>query len=69
MRKTLTTVALVLALTCPALAGIIHTPPVAPEPEPTQTNTTQELVTTDEDSGAADTLIQTALTVLISLLP
>ena len=67
MRKTLTTAALVLAFSCHAWAGIMHTPPVAPDPEPT--NTTQETVTTDEDSGAADTLIQTALTVLVSLLP
>jgi hypothetical protein len=68
MRRTLTTAALVLALSCNAWAGIIHIPPVAPD-EPTPTNTTQEPVTTDEDSGAANTLIQTALTVLVSLMP
>ena len=44
MRKTLTTVTLVLALSCPAWAGIMHTPDspappsqpagAAPEPEP-----------------------------------
>jgi hypothetical protein len=33
MRKTLTTAALVLVLSCPAWAGIMHTPP-APEPPP-----------------------------------
>ncbi len=69
MRKTLATAALVLALSCYTWAGIMHTPPVAPDPEPTPTNTTQEPVTTDEDSGAADTLTQAALTVLVSLLP
>jgi hypothetical protein len=65
MRRTLTTAALVLTLSGHAWAGIIHIPPVAPEP----TDTTQETVTTDEDSGAADTLTQAALTVLVSLLP
>ena len=69
MRKTLTTAALVLTLSCQMWAGIMHTPPVAPESEPTPTNTTQEPVTTGEDGGAADTLMQTALTVLVSLLP
>ena len=68
MRKTLTTAALVLAFSAHAWAGIIHIPPVAPD-EPTPTNTAQEPVTTDEDGGAADTLMQTALTVLVSLLP
>lgn len=68
MRRTLTTAALVLALSCPALAGIMHTPGVT-QPEPTPTSTTQESVTTDEDTGATNTLIQTVLTVLVSLLP
>jgi hypothetical protein len=67
MRRTLTTAALVLALSSHAWAGIIHIPP-APD-EPTPTNTTQETVTTDEDSGAADTLTQTVLTLLESVLP
>lgn len=67
MRKSLTTAALLLALSCTALGGEIHIPPVAPDPP--QANTAQEPVITDEDSGAADTLIQTALTVLVSLLP
>ena len=70
MRRTLTTAALVLALSGHAWAGIIHIPPAAPpEPEPTATDSTQEPVTTDEDSGAADTLTQAVLTVLVSLLP
>jgi hypothetical protein len=69
MRRIFTTTALVLALSCHVWAGIIHIPPGAPEPEPTTTNTTQEPVTTDEDSGAADTLTQIALTLLASILP
>jgi hypothetical protein len=69
MRKTLTTAALVLALSGHAWAGIIHIPPAPDEPTPTNTTTTQETVTTDEDSGAADTLTQNVLTLLVSLLP
>jgi hypothetical protein len=65
MRKTLTTVALMLTLSCHAWAGVIHIPP-APEPEPAPTNAAQA---TDEDGGAADTLTQIALTLLVSLLP
>jgi hypothetical protein len=65
MRKTLTATALLLALSCPTLAGIIHTPG-SPEPP----DDAQETTTTNEGTtGAADTLIQTALTVLASLLP
>ena len=67
MRKTLTTAALLLALSCPAFAGEMHTPGVT-QPEPTPTSTTQESVTTDEDTGAADTLTQIVLAVLASLL-
>ena len=70
MRKTLTTAALVVALSCHAWAGIMHTPPIAPDAEPTPTDTTQATVTTDEDTtGAADKLTQIALTLLISVLP
>jgi hypothetical protein len=71
MRKTLTTAALLLALSCPAWGGIIHTPGVSePEPEPTPTSTAQESATTSEDTtGATDTLTQMMLTVLISVLP
>ncbi len=68
MRKTLTTAALVLALSCHAWAGIMHTPP-APESEPAQTNTALETAATDEEGGAADTLTQIALTLLVSVLP
>lgn len=65
MRKSLTTAALLLALSCTALGGEIHIPPVAPDPP--QATAAQE--PTNEDAGATDTLIQTALTVLASLLP
>lgn len=41
MRKTLTTAALLLSLSCPTLAGIIHTPG-APTPQPTPTSVMQE---------------------------
>lgn len=34
MRKTLTTAALLLALSCPAFAGEIHTPPAPSPPQP-----------------------------------
>jgi hypothetical protein len=61
MRKTLTTAALLLALSCPASAGIMHTPPVAPD-------TTQEQ-STDNNTVATDSLIQTVLDVLVSVLP
>jgi hypothetical protein len=66
MRKTLSVAVLVLALCSPVAAGIIHNP----EPEPPPANTTQEPATTSEDTtGAADTLTQTLLAVLASLLP
>lgn len=67
MRKTLTTSALLLVLSCTALGGEIHIPPVAPDPP--QANTAQEPITTDEDiTGAPDTLVQAALAVLMSVL-
>ena len=66
MRKTLSVAVLVLAFCCPAAAGIMHHP--APESEPA--NTLQEPATTSEDTtGATDTLTQTLLAVLASLLP
>ena len=68
MRKTLTAVTLLLALSCTALGGEIHIPP-APKSEPAQTTTAQETATTDEDGGAVDTLTQIALTILASVLP
>ena len=66
MRKTLTTAALLLAFSCPTFAGEMHTPGVTTPP---QTTTAQEPTTTNEDGGAADTLTQAVLTVLVSLLP
>jgi hypothetical protein len=66
MRKTLGVAALMLALCCPALGGEIPTPP-APQP---QGMTVTETSTTDEDTnGAADTLTQIVLAVLVSILP
>lgn len=71
MRNTLTTAALVLALSCPTWAGIMHTPGVKePEPAPTPTSTVQEPITTNEDTtGATDTVTQIVLIVLASVLP
>lgn len=71
MRKTLMTAALLMALSCPAFAGEMHTPPaptppqpVAATPEPTDEEQAGEMGT----PGAADILTQTALD-LIALLP
>ena len=74
MRKTLTTAALLLALSCPVFAGEMHTPPA---PEPPSASTTQELTegaTLNGEMhtpGVSESLMQTALdllTVLPSLL-
>jgi hypothetical protein len=64
MRKILMTVALMLALCPVAFAGEIGTPPVAPP----QTNSTQQQ-SVDSDTVASDSLIQTLLDVLVSVLP
>jgi hypothetical protein len=61
MRKTLTTVALMLALSPVAFAGEMSTPPVAPP----QTNSTQE----QSADVTTDSLIQTLLDVIVSVLP
>jgi hypothetical protein len=66
MRKTLTMAVLLLALSCPALAGEMHTPgaPTTPPPQPTPATASaeQEAVTTDEDAtGATEILTQAAL--------
>lgn len=67
MRKTLTTAALLLAFSCPALAGEIHTPGA---PEPPKDNTVQEPNTAGEvTTVAADALPQFVLALLASLLP
>jgi hypothetical protein len=64
MRKTLTTVALMLALSPVAFAGEMSTPPVALP----QTNSTQEQGA-DSYTVATDSLIQTLLDVIVSVLP
>jgi hypothetical protein len=64
MLKTLTMTALLLAFCCPAFAGEMLTPP-APQPPSVAA---QEPLTTDEDAGAADTLTQAVLTLLVSAL-
>ena len=65
MRKTLTTVALMLALCCTAFAGEMGTPPVAPGQQP---NSTQEQ-NTDSSTVATDSLMQAVLDVIVSVLP
>ena len=65
MRKTLTTAALLLAFCCPAFAGEMLTPPAPQQPSVAA----QEPITTDEGAGAADTLTQVVLALLISVLP
>jgi hypothetical protein len=65
MRKTLMATALVLALCCTTFAGEMHTPPVAPDPPP---NTTQEQ-NTDSNTVVTNSLIQTVLDVIVSVLP
>lgn len=62
MRKTLTTVVLMLALCPVAFAGEMSTPPVAP-PDSTQKQSA------DSDAVTTDTLIQTLLDVIVSVLP
>jgi hypothetical protein len=67
MRKTLTTAALLMALSCPAFAGEMHTPPA---PQPTPQSAVQEPTTTDEDTtGATEILTQLALDLVSSVLP
>lgn len=74
MRKTLATAALVLALSCPAWAGIIHIPP-APEPPPTPAPATAaqepvEGVTLNGEMhtpGVSESLTQIALELLAVL--
>ena len=74
MRKTLTTAALVLALSCPAWAGIMHTPP-APEPQPATAPASTVQEPTDEATpngematpGVSDSLMQITLELLAAL--
>lgn len=68
MRKTLVTAALLLAFSCPALAGEIGIPG-APAPPPTQASAVQEPATNGWiQNGSADTLMQTVLD-LLAVLP
>jgi hypothetical protein len=75
MRKTLTTAALMLALTCHAWAGIMHTPN-APQPQPTPTPASATQEPTDEPTligemgtpGVSESLTQTVLE-LLAVLP
>jgi hypothetical protein len=72
MRKTLTTAALLLAFSCPALAGEMHTPG-SPVPPPTSTvmqEPTDGVTLNGEmgTPGASDTLTQTVLE-LLAVLP
>jgi hypothetical protein len=67
MRKTLTTAALLLALSCTALGGEIQIPPIAP-PDSPQANTPQEPTTNGWiQSESADSLTQIALDLLAAL--
>ena len=74
MRKSLTTAALLLALSCPALAGEIHTTgaPTPPPPQPaTAAQEPMDDATLNGDTqfpGAADILTETALD-LLAVLP
>jgi len=76
MRKTLVMAALLLALSCPALAGEMPTPgsPTPPPPsavqEPTDDSTLNGEMGTPGDmpNGATDILTQTALDLLAVLL-
>lgn len=72
MRKTLTTAALLMALSCPALAGEIHTPgaPTPPPPASAAQEPTDDATLNGEmhTPGVSDSLTQTALD-LLALLP
>lgn len=75
MRKTLTTAALLLALTCPAWAGIMHTPN-SPQPQPTPTPESATRETTGGEmpngemhtTGVSESMTQIALE-LLAVLP
>ena len=72
MRQTLTTAALLLALSSPAFAGEVHIPP-APQPTPASavqepTDGGQEPTAGEIPNGATDILTETALD-LLALLP
>ena len=73
MRKTMMTAALLLALSCPALAGEMATPgsPAPPPPPPSAVQEPTDDVTLNDDlhtPGVSDILTETALD-LLALLP
>jgi hypothetical protein len=63
MRKLLMTGTLVLTLCRIGFAGEMHTPPIAPEPDSTQAQSA------DANAATTDSLIQTLLDVIVSVLP
>ncbi|HZI19777.1 MAG TPA: hypothetical protein VEY09_14395 [Pyrinomonadaceae bacterium] len=67
MRRTLTTAALVLALTCPTFAGIMHTPVAAPPPPPPPSEE-GSVTNAEPETGATDGLTEAALSLLRSVL-
>lgn len=71
MRKTIATAALLLALSCPAWAGIIHIPPAPePQPQPAPASVAQEPTIYGEmhTPPASESLTQTVLD-LLAVLP
>jgi hypothetical protein len=70
MRKILATAALLLAFSCPALAGEMGIPGVTtPQDSTTQEATSGEAANGEMPNEATDSLTQTALELLASLLP
>jgi hypothetical protein len=67
MRRTLTTTALLLALSCPAFAGEMHTPVAAPTPAPSSAPE-PSMTNGEPETEAADDLMQAALSLLQSVL-
>lgn len=65
MRKILMVAALMLGFCSSALAGEMHTPPIAPDPQP---NSAQEQ-SSDTNTSATNSLIQAVLEVIVSVLP
>jgi hypothetical protein len=64
MRKTLSVAVLLLALCCPAFAGVIHTPPAPQPPPPSNSDTNEPSATSDEPAEAEDSLTQIVLDML-----
>ena len=68
MRKTLTTAALVLALSCPAWAGIMHIPP-APEPQPASAAPELQATTENETQNTFQGTVAQTVLELLAVLP